>query len=104
MFKVEKIDIVDHCPQRRRHRGRLGLRRQKRKKSPYSARVLMTRIGGDIYVRHVVREADQPDRAGDLMLKDTSTEDRNAVPSVLISIPQDPGRRARPPEVALCEI
>jgi predicted phage terminase large subunit-like protein len=90
MFKVDLIDIVDHCPSGGTTVAGWDFAGSKRKKSPYTVRVLMTRIGGDIYVRHVVREQMDPTQVEKLLL-DTSTEDRNAVPSVLISIPQDPG-------------
>jgi predicted phage terminase large subunit-like protein len=55
---------------------------------------MMTRIGGDIYVRDVVRERTNPTELNTL-LKDTSVEDRNRVPNVLISIPQDPGQAGK---------
>jgi predicted phage terminase large subunit-like protein len=94
MFKVEKIDIVESCPAGGNTVAGWDFAGSKRKKSPYSARVLMTRIGGDIYVRHVVRKQTTPTELN-RMLKDTSVEDRNRVPNVLISIPQDPAQAGK---------
>lgn len=90
MFKVDLIDIVDHCPRGGTTVAGWDFAGSKRKKSPYTVRVLMTRIGGDIYIRHVEREQFNPTEV-ETMLLDVSTEDRNAVPDLLISIPQDPG-------------
>jgi predicted phage terminase large subunit-like protein len=90
MFKVDLIDIVDHCPRGGKTVAGWDFAGSKRKKSPYTVRVLMTRIGGDIYIRHVAREQFNPTEV-ETMLLDTSTDDRNAVSDVLISIPQDPG-------------
>jgi predicted phage terminase large subunit-like protein len=90
MFKVEKIDIVDHCPRGGKTVAGWDFAGSKRKKSPFTVRVLMTRIGGDIYVRDVKREQFNPTEV-ETMLTDTSVEDRNRIPDVLISIPQDPG-------------
>lgn len=90
MFKVECIDIVDHCPRGGQTVAGWDFAGSKRKKSPYTVRVLMTRIGGDIYVRDVQREQFNPTEV-ETMLVDVSADDRNRVPDVLISIPQDPG-------------
>lgn len=94
MFKVEKIDIVERCPPGGKTVAGWDFAGSKRKKSPYTCRVLMTRIGGDIYVRDVVREQTNPTEL-DALLESTSIEDRNRVPSVLISIPQDPGQAGK---------
>jgi predicted phage terminase large subunit-like protein len=94
MFKVDLIDVVDHCPSGGQTVGGWDFAGSKRKKSPYSARVLMTRVGGDIYIRHVEREKTNPTELERLFL-DTCTEDRNAVPNVLISFPQDPGQAGK---------
>jgi predicted phage terminase large subunit-like protein len=90
MFKVEKIDIVDHCPAGGVTWAGWDLAGSKRKKSPYTARVLMTRVGGDIYVRHVDRRKTNPTEV-EAMIEQVSADDRNEVPTVRISIPQDPG-------------
>lgn len=94
MFKVDLIDVVDHCPAGGQTVSGWDFAGSKRKKSPYSVRVLMTRIGGDIYVRHVERKQTNPTELNAL-LAETSADDRNAVPSVLISIPQDPGQAGK---------
>lgn len=103
MFKVEKIDIVDRCPPGGQTVAGWDFAGSKRKKSPYTARVLMTRIGGDIYVRDVVREQTNPTELNRL-LESTSVEDRNRVPGVLISIPQDPGQAGKHQKWAFADI
>ena len=94
MFKVELIDIVSHCPPGGHTVAGWDFAGSKRKKSAYSARVLMTRVGGDIYIRHVVRKQTNPTEL-EKLLEETSVEDRNAVPGVLISFPQDPGQAGK---------
>lgn len=90
MFKVEKIDIVDHCPAGGVSWAGWDLAGSKRKKSPYTVRVLMTRVGGDIYVRHVERRHANPTEV-ERMIEEISVRDRSEIPNVKISIPQDPG-------------
>lgn len=90
MFKVDKIDIVDHCPSGSETVSAWDLAGSKRKTSPYTARVLMTRVGGDIYVRDVKRWRADPTEV-ERLIEQTCIDDRNDVPSVLFSLPQDPG-------------
>jgi predicted phage terminase large subunit-like protein len=90
MFKVENIDIVDHVPAGGVTWAGWDLAGSKRKKSPYTVRVLMTRVGGDVYVRHVDRRQANPTEV-EAMIEEVSTNDRNEVPNVKISVPQDPG-------------
>lgn len=90
MFKVDKLQYVDVCPPGGITVAGWDLAGSKGKKSPYTARVLMTRIGGDIYIRDVVRARKNPTEV-EQMLEEVSAEDRNRVPNVLISVPQDPG-------------
>lgn len=90
MFKVDLIDIVDHAPAGGETWAGWDLAGSKRKKSPYTVRVLMTRVGGDIYVRHVERRQANPTEV-EAMIEEISIRDRAEVPSVKISIPQDPG-------------
>lgn len=90
MFKVDLIGIVDSCPPGGSTVAGWDLAGSKRKSSPYTARVLMTRIGGDIYVRHVARKHTNPTET-ERMIETLSVEDRNRVPDLLISVPQDPG-------------
>lgn len=103
MFKVDLIDIVDHCPPGGETVAGWDFAGSKRKKSPYSVRVLMTRIGGDIYVRHVERKQTNPTELNK-MLEDTSADDRKAVPNVLISIPQDPGQAGKSQKWAFSDL
>lgn len=90
MFKVDKIDIVDHCPAGGITWAGWDLAGSKRKKSPFTVRVLMTRVGGDIYVRHVERRHANPTEV-EVMIDEISARDRAEVPGVRISVPQDPG-------------
>lgn len=90
MFKVEMIDTVDHCPPGGFSVAGWDFAASKRKKSPYTVRVLMTRVGGDIYIRDVRRARTNPTELK-AMIKDVSRDDRDNVPGVLISLPQDPG-------------
>lgn len=90
MFKVEHIDIVDHVPAGGVTWAGWDLAGSKRKKSPYTVRVLMTRVGGDVYIRHVERRRANPTEV-ETMIEEVSINDRNEIPTVKISIPQDPG-------------
>lgn len=90
MFKVELIDVVEFCPAGGDTCAGWDFAASKRKKSPYTVRVLMTRVGGDIYIRHVHRKHTNPTELK-AMIKEVAVEDRNTIPSVLISMPQDPG-------------
>lgn len=90
MFKVDQIDIVDHAPAGGDTWAGWDLAGSKRKKSPYTVRVLMTRVGGDIYIRHVERRQANPTEV-EAMIEEVSIRDRSEVPAVRISIPQDPG-------------
>lgn len=90
MFKVDNIDVVDHCPRGGITWAGWDLAGSKRKKSPWTVRVLMTRVGGDIYIRGVDRRRVDPTGV-EAMIEEVSIEDRAAVPAVKISIPQDPG-------------
>lgn len=90
LFKVELIDIVDRVPPGGETCAGWDLAGSKRKKSPYTARVLMTRVGGDLYIRHVDRRRGSPTDT-ERMLEEVSVEDRNQIANVRISVPQDPG-------------
>lgn len=93
LFKVAKLEqnIVEACPPGGRTVGGWDLAGSKRKKSPYSVRVKMTRIGGDYYVRHVDRRRTNPTELNN-MVHDVTVEDG---PSVTQSIPQDPGQAGK---------
>ncbi len=90
MFDVDQIDIVPSCPPGGRTVAGWDFAGSKRKRSPYTVRVIMTRIGGDIYIRHVERRRANPTEV-ERMIEEVSIEDRNRVPGILISLPQDPG-------------
>lgn len=103
MFKVEKLNLVDHCPPGGETVAGWDFAGSTRKKSPYSVRVLMTRIGGDIYIRGVVRKQTSPTDLERLFL-DTSVEDRNAVPDVTVDFPQDPGQAGKAQKFRFAEL
>lgn len=103
MFKVELIDVVDHCPPGGTTVAGWDFAGSKRKKSPFSVRVLMTRVGGDIYVRGVDRRRTNPTEL-ERMVTEVSTEDRNLDPHVLISQPQDPGQAGKAQKWRLSEL
>lgn len=103
MFKVDLIDVVSHCPPGGTTVAGWDFAGSKRKKSPFSVRVLMTRVGGDIYIRHVERKQTDPTDL-ERMFKTTSFDDANAVPSVLISYPQDPGQAGKSQKWRLAEL
>ncbi|MEJ7831319.1 MAG: phage terminase large subunit [Nocardioides sp.] len=103
MFKVDLIDIVDHCPSGGKTVAGWDFAGSKRKKSPFTVRVLMTRVGGDIYIRHVVRKQTNPTEL-ERLFKDTSFDDAASFPSVLISYPQDPGQAGKSQKWRLAEL
>lgn len=90
MFKVDLLGIVERAPAGGETCAGWDLAGSKRKKSPYTVRVLMTRVGGDIYIRHVERRHTNPTEV-EAMIEEISIRDRAEVPSVKISVPQDPG-------------
>lgn len=94
MFLADKIDIVAFCPAGGKTVAGWDFAGSKRKKSPFTVRVLMTRIGGDIYIRDVKRKRTNPTELNQ-MIKDVSLDDRNLDPRVLISVPQDPGQAGK---------
>jgi len=103
MFRVEKSDTVDRCPPGGSTVAGWDFAGSTRKKSPYTVRVLMTRIGGDIYILDVQRKRTNPTQLN-TMVKEVSVEDRNRVPDVLISIPQDPGQAGKAQKWAMGDI
>lgn len=103
IFKVDELVIVESCPPGGDTVSGWDFAGSKRKTSPYSVRVFMTRIGGDIYIRHVVRKRTNPTEL-ETLVKDTSTDDRAEVPGVLIDAPQDPGYGGKAVKWRLAEI
>jgi predicted phage terminase large subunit-like protein len=104
MFKnVDQIEIVDHCPHGGVTVAGWDFAGSKRKRSPWTVRVLMTRIGGNVYVRHVERRRTNPTEL-EHMVEEVSIEDRKLDPKVLISLPQDPGQAGKAQKWRLGEI
>src|SRR3546814_10982246 len=68
MFKADLIDVVPFCPAGGKTVAGWDFAGSKRKKSPFTVRVLMTRIGGDLYIRYVQRKPTNPteDRKSDV--------------------------------------
>lgn len=103
LFKVEEIEVVDHCPRGGRTVAGWDFAGSKRKKSPFTVRVLMTRVAGNTYIRHVARKRTNPTEL-ETMLSDTSVDDRNEVSDVLISTPQDPGQAGKAQKWRIAEL
>lgn len=103
MFKVDLIGTVDHCPAGGQTVAGWDFAGSKRKKSAYTVRVLMTRVGGDIYIRHVERRQTNPTEL-ERMIEEVSAGDRKAVSDVLISAPQDPGQAGKAQKWRLSEL
>jgi predicted phage terminase large subunit-like protein len=90
MFDVAKLDIVETAPGGGTVVAGWDIAGSKRKTSPYTVRVLMKRVGGDIYVLDVKRRRTNPTELM-AMVEDVSKDDSEDYPGVLISLPQDPG-------------
>lgn len=103
LFKVDLIQIVESCPGGGETVAGWDFAGSKRKTSPYSVRVLMTRVGGDVYIRHVKRLRTTPTEL-ERMLTATSIDDRNEVPDVIISLPQDPGQAGKAQKFRFAEL
>lgn len=103
MFKADLIDVVPFCPSGGKTVAGWDFAGSKRKKSPFTVRVLMTRIGGDIYIRDVQRKQTNPTELN-AMVKSVSADDRNRCPNVLISVPQDPGQAGKAQKWAMGDI
>lgn len=103
MFKVEHISIVEACPSGGQTVAGWDFAGSKRKTSPYSVRVLMTRVGGDLYIRHVERRQTTPTEL-ERMATAVSIDDRNSVGNVLISMPQDPGQAGKAQKYRMAEL
>lgn len=94
MFKVDKIEIVDSCPAGGNTVAGWDFVASKGKKSPYTVRALMTKVGGDIYIRHVDRRRTNPTELI-AMIEEVCADDHSANSAVLISMPQDPGQAGK---------
>lgn len=83
--------VVDACPDGGRTVAGWDFAGSKRKTSPYSVRVKLTKVGGDYFVRHVKRERTDPTEM-DRMVDQTVIEDGY---STFQSLPQDPGQAGK---------
>lgn len=100
MFKVENLTVVDHCPPGGVTVSAWDFTGSKRKTSPYTVRVKMTRIGGDIFVRHVHRRRTTPTELED-MIVEVAAEDGFGI---LQSLPQDPGQAGKAQKYRIAEL
>lgn len=103
LFKVDLIDVVAACPAGGTTVAGWDFAASKRKKSAFTVRVLMTRIGGDIYIRDVVRAQTNPTDLENLFA-DTCADDHDQIPGLLISAPQDPGQAGKAQKWRLSEL
>lgn len=103
MFKVELIKTVPFCPAGGMTAAGWDLAGSTGKNAAYTVRVLMTRVGGDIYIRHVERRRGDP-AAVERMIGEVSERDRDAIPSVIVSLPQDPGSAGKAVKWRISEI
>jgi predicted phage terminase large subunit-like protein len=103
MFKVDLIETVPFCPPGGVTVAGWDFAASKRKNSPYTVRVLMTRVDGSIYIRHVDRRRVNPTEL-EQMIVDVSVQDRSDVPGVLISMPQDPGSAGKVQKWRIAEL
>lgn len=94
MFKVDLIEVVDRVPAGGKTVAGWDFAGSKRKKSPYTVRALLTRVGGDIYIRHIERRRTNPTELS-RMIDEVCADDRNQCPGLLISMPQDPGQAGK---------
>jgi predicted phage terminase large subunit-like protein len=91
--------VVTHCPDGGRTVAGWDAAGSKRKTSPYSVRVKMTRVGGDYYIRHVVRRRTDPTEL-DQMVRDVVKDDGLGT---FQSLPQDPGQAGKSQKWAWAE-
>lgn len=103
MFKADLIDVVEFCPAGGSTVAGWDFAGSKRKKSPYTVRVLMTRVGGDVYIRDVERKRTDPTDL-ERMINEVCAEDRKRVPEVVISMPQDPGQAGKSQKWRISEL
>jgi predicted phage terminase large subunit-like protein len=99
MFKVGLIEVVEYCPDGGKTVSGWDFAGSKRKTSPFSVRVKITRIGGDYYIRHVVRRRTDPTEL-DRMVGQVAKDDGK---TILQSLPQDPGQAGKAQKWALSE-
>lgn len=92
--------VVEHCPDGGRTVGGWDFAGSKRKTSPYSVRVKMTRVAGNYYIRHVARKRTSPTEL-DAMVETTVADDGYATYQ---SLPQDPGQAGKSQKWNLAEM
>lgn len=91
MFKRDKLLIVESVPAGARRVRGWDIAGSTRKTSPFTAGVLLAKVGGMIYVEDVKRERAEIEVAEQLIV-DTAINDTIAV---LQSLPQDPGQAGK---------
>lgn len=98
-FRADGGMVVASCPPGGRTVSGWDFAGSKRKRSPYSVRVKMTRVGGEFFIRHVERRRTDPTEL-DQMVVDTVAEDGL---STFQSLPQDPGQAGKAQKWTLAE-
>lgn len=91
--------IVESIPPGGQTVGGWDFAGSKRKTSPFTVRVKMTRVGGDYFIGHVARRRTDPTEL-DRMVEDTVVDDGF---STFQSLPQDPGQAGKAQKWALAE-
>lgn len=92
--------VVESCPPGGTTVGGWDFAGSKRKTSPYSVRVKMTKVGGDYYIRHVDRQRTNPSEL-DAMIQSVSRDDGI---STFQSLPQDPGQAGKSQKWRIAEM
>jgi predicted phage terminase large subunit-like protein len=100
MFKVDLIEVVPYCPAGGKTVSGWDFAASKRKTSPFTVRVKMTRLGGDYYIRHVERRRTNPTELSK-MISEVAIDDGHGV---LQSLPQDPGSAGKVQKWAVAEL
>lgn len=97
--RAEGGRVVDACPAGGQTVSGYDFAGSKRKTSPYSVRVKMTKVGGDYFIRHVKRRRTDPTEL-DAMVDETILEDGY---ETFHSLPQDPGQAGKAQKWQLAE-
>ena len=100
LSRAEGGRVVEACPDGGRTVSGWDFAGSKRKTSPYSVRVKMTRVGGDYFIRHVRRERTDPTELG-RMVDETVADDGY---STFQSLPQDPGQAGKAQKFQFAEM
>jgi predicted phage terminase large subunit-like protein len=92
--------VVEACPDGGRTVSGWDFAGSKRKTSPYSVRVKITRVGGDFFIRHSDRRRTNPTELN-RMVEDVVADDGY---STFQSLPQDPGQAGKSQKWQLAEM